>query len=209
MNGGQNALFDPEALEQHFGNRRQTVGGATGIRDDMMLSSIIFFIVHAHADGNIFTLGWRADDHLFGAGTQMQGRFFAGGKKPGALDDDIDTHIAPRQFAGVALGADFHTVAIDNDVAAIHAHIPFINAIVAVILEEMSVCLHITQIVDSNQVKFTTVLFKKRLGYLTANTAKAIDRNFCSHDISFTAKIFLFGTFYIIQKHIFWHKSSQ
>src|SRR5262249_40160673 len=55
VDGGHEALFDAKAFfQKHMHHGSQAVGGATGVGDDVVIGRIVFVMVHAHDDGNVF-----------------------------------------------------------------------------------------------------------------------------------------------------------
>ena len=85
----------------------------------LCLAGIIFVVVHAHDDRDVFALGGRGNDHLLRAGSDMALGLFGFGEQAGGFDHDIDAQLLPRQFGG-RLGAD------DLDLLAVHdQHIVF------------------------------------------------------------------------------------
>ena len=55
----------PKVFMQHFDYRRQAVGGAGGVGDDVVLRGVVFVLVHAEDDGEILVGCRRGDDDLF------------------------------------------------------------------------------------------------------------------------------------------------
>ena len=69
VDGGHEAFLEAEAfLEQHMDERRQAVGGAGGVGNDVVLGRIVLVVVHAHHDRDVLVLGRGGDDDLLGAG---------------------------------------------------------------------------------------------------------------------------------------------
>ena len=50
VNCGHQAFNDTETIHDDLGDRSQAVGGAGGVRDDVVLSGIVQVVVNAHAD---------------------------------------------------------------------------------------------------------------------------------------------------------------
>ena len=57
VNGGHESAHDLELVMHDLGRRGQTVGGAGGIRNDMVLGRIVFVFVDAQHDGQVFAFG--------------------------------------------------------------------------------------------------------------------------------------------------------
>ena len=50
---------------KHLDDRRQAVGGAAGVGDDVVLGRIVLVFVDAEHDGDVFVGGGSGDDDLF------------------------------------------------------------------------------------------------------------------------------------------------
>jgi hypothetical protein len=53
---GHQATLDADRFMQHLGHRREAVGGARGVRDDLVIGGQLV-VVHAKDDGEVDTLG--------------------------------------------------------------------------------------------------------------------------------------------------------
>jgi hypothetical protein len=80
---------DAEALMDHLGERRQAIGRARGVRDDVVLGRSVSVIVDAQDDREVWSLGRRRDDDFLRAGRQMLRRTIAIGEDAGGLEDVI------------------------------------------------------------------------------------------------------------------------
>ncbi len=99
--------------------RRQAVGGAGGVGDDEVLGGVVDFVVDAHDDGGVFTLGRGRDDDLLGAGGDVALGLFGFGEQAGGFDHIVDLELLPGQF-GRGLGRNhMDFLAVD------HQHIVF------------------------------------------------------------------------------------
>ena len=58
VDGGHQAFLDAEAfLQQHVDDRRQAVRRAARVGNDVVLGRVVFLVVDAHDDGDVFVLG--------------------------------------------------------------------------------------------------------------------------------------------------------
>ena len=65
MDGCHETFFDPETFfQKHMNQRRQTIGGAGGIGNNVVRFRIILAFIDAHNDCRAITFGRRADDFL-------------------------------------------------------------------------------------------------------------------------------------------------
>ena len=92
---GHRALFDAELLVQDLHNGRQAVGGAGGIRNDVVLGGIVGGIVHAEHDGDVFVLRRSGDDDLLHRTAQVLGGILGIGEAAGGFDDDLRADAGP------------------------------------------------------------------------------------------------------------------
>ena len=63
---------DAEVLVQHLGHRREAVGGAGRVRDDVVLGRVVLLVVDADDDRDVLVLGGRGDDDLLRAGVDVR-----------------------------------------------------------------------------------------------------------------------------------------
>ena len=73
VDGVHQAALDDPAVVDDLGRRRQAVGGAAGVADDVVLRRVVLVLVDAQDDGDVLVLGGRADDDLPGARVEMRG----------------------------------------------------------------------------------------------------------------------------------------
>ena len=113
---GHEAALDPVRLVQDLGDRRDAVGRAGGVRDDVVLLRVVLAVVDAEDDGEVGIGGRSGDDDLLRARLQVLlgvvGRFV---KSPVDSIDDVDAEIAPGKVGRVALGEELDLVAVDGD----------------------------------------------------------------------------------------------
>ena len=67
MDGGHKTFIDTKRVIQDFCDRRNAVGGAGSIGDDVMFLRVIFIFVDAQNDSNIFIRGGGGDQNFFSA----------------------------------------------------------------------------------------------------------------------------------------------
>src|SRR5438874_3979449 len=64
VDGGHGAALDLEIVVHHLGHRRQAIGSAGCVGNNVVLGGVVHAIVHAQHDGDVFVGGGRGDDHL-------------------------------------------------------------------------------------------------------------------------------------------------
>jgi hypothetical protein len=145
-------LIDAERLVQHLGDRRQAVGRARRVRDDVVLGRLVDVEVDAAAQRDVRVLGGRADEHLLGRRQVLAGRGLVD-EATGRLDDDVDPVLGPRDGGRVLLGTDRDGVATDDEVAVLDRHLARVLAVHRVVLQQVGERADVGQIVDEHEVE--------------------------------------------------------
>src|SRR6266404_1595541 len=101
MDGGHRAAMDSKRFVEDFGDGGETVCGAGGVRNDMVLRRIVGFVVHAEDEGGVRSIGRRGDDDFFHRCAKMLLRVGALGEKTGGLDDDVRADRGPVDFGRI------------------------------------------------------------------------------------------------------------
>ena len=90
-------VLDADRVVEHLGDRRQAIGRARGVGDDLVVLGQLV-VVDAVDDGEVGAVGGRRDQHALGAGGQMRRRLVLRGEDAGALEGDVDAQLLPRQL---------------------------------------------------------------------------------------------------------------
>ena len=151
-----------------------------GVADDVMGRRVIALFVDAEDDRDVLALGRGADDDLLGAGIDMRPRLRGIGEDAGALEDDVDAEVAPRQGGRVALGQDLDLAAVDDDRRVAGTDVARVGAIGRVVLEQERVHLRVDQVVDGHDLHVRGTL-DERLERLSTDPAEAVDTDACGH----------------------------
>ena len=88
----------PKLSCSDLGERRQAVGGARRVRDDVVLRLVVVAVVDAEHQRDVRVGRRRGDDHLLRAGREMLRRVVALGELAGRFEDDVDAEILPGQL---------------------------------------------------------------------------------------------------------------
>jgi hypothetical protein len=107
MNGGHDAGDEAGGFENDLDDRGEAVGGATGVGDDVVLGGVVFALVDAEDDGDVFVGGGSGDDDFLYGRAEVRLGLEGVGKMAGGLDDDLCADFCPGQLGGVALSPDF------------------------------------------------------------------------------------------------------
>jgi len=181
VDGGHQSGFDADGLIEHLGHRRQAVGGARGIRDDV-ITVLEDIVVDAIDHRRQVLAGRRRDQHLARAGTQMRRGFFLAGEEAGAFHHHVDPQLAPGQLARIALGQHPDAVAVDDHRIALDADLGVELAVRGVVARQVGIGVRVAQIIDRDNPDFAgTTGFVERAQHVAADAAIAIDGNLDGH----------------------------
>ena len=182
-------------------DRREAVRGAARVGNDVVLRAVVFFVVHAHDDRDVFVLGGSGNDDLLRAGGDVAvGGFRVGlvgiGEEAGGFDDDVHAEFLPRQFRRSARADNVDFLAVD------HEHVVFGDfgsrflgtdragkaTLRGVVFDEVSEVVSGNDIPDRDDFDVFTdeTLFDQRPEDQAANTAEPIDCNFHCHNFDFS-----------------------
>ena len=153
------AVLDADRLVQHLRHRREAVGGAGGIGDDVMpLGELL--VVDAEHDGEVGAGARRRDEHALGACGQVLGSAFAVGEAAGAFHDDVDAEIAPGELLRRRLRQHGDVLAVGLEMAVGDVDLAAEAAMHAVEFEQMGVHLGRAEIVDRHEVEILAARFE-------------------------------------------------
>ena len=74
------------------------------------------------------------------------------GEQAGRLDDDLGAQLLPRDVARVALGGDLDLAAVDDERLFARLDLAGVDAVVAVVLEQVGVGRGVEQVVDADDL---------------------------------------------------------
>lgn len=142
-----------ELLVEDLHEGGEAVGGAGGVADDGLVGAVLVGIDADDVGGDV-TLAGGGDEHLLGAGLDVLARAVAVDEHTGALDDEVDAELAPRQVGRVAVGDDLDHLAVDGDGVVAHGlDVGVEDAERGVVLEEVRRLLHASGVVDGDDVE--------------------------------------------------------
>ncbi|CWS27327.1 Uncharacterised protein [Neisseria meningitidis] len=182
VDGGHRAFDDADAFAQHFGNRREAVGGAGSVGNDGHVGGQDA-VVHAVHDGCIDIVAARCgNEDFFRAAFEVDFGFFFAGKRAGAFHDQIDTEFFPRQFGRVAGREEGDFVAVDDEVAAVVGYVGFKASVHGVEFGEVGVGFKATAGVDGDDLELVlNLIIVDGAQNLAADASVAVDGDFDAH----------------------------
>ena len=160
--------------------RRQAVRRAAGVADDVMRGRVVAVLVDAEDDRDVLALGRGADDDLLRAGVEVRAGLRGVGEEAGALEDDVDAEVAPRQVGRIPLGEDLDLAAVDDDRRVAGPNVAGVRAVGRVVLEQERVHLGVDEVVDGDDLDVRGAL-DERLERLPTDPAEAVDADAGGH----------------------------
>ena len=176
MNGGHQTTLNTEFFVQNLSHRSQTVGSTGSVGNDMMLSSIIGFLVYAHYNSSILILAGSGQHHFLGTGGDMSASLQGIVENTGGFHHDINAQLAPGQIGRLSLAAYQHFFAVDQHIIVLCLDSLIPGTVYRVIFQQMSIDRSVTHIVDSHDLNLR--LAPRSPENQTADTAETIDSNF-------------------------------
>jgi hypothetical protein len=143
----------PKRLVQHLGHRRQAVGRARRVGDDVVRGGLVDLEVDAAAQRDVGVLGRGADQHLLGAAGEVLARAGLVDELAGALEHDVDAVLLPRDLGRVLDGRDDHLVAVDDERVVLDRHGAGELAVHRVVLEQVPERLDVGEVVDEDEIE--------------------------------------------------------
>eukprot|EP00962_Isochrysis_galbana_P019874 scaffold5793_cov105-Isochrysis_galbana.AAC.1 len=137
VDGGHEALDDAVLIVDDLGERRQAVGGARGVGEDVDVLGVAG-VVHAHHEhGGIRRRG--RDDDLLGAALQVHRGLLDDSEDAGRLANNVGACLTPRHLVGVTARVELDLLAIDNErrACSVKGDGALVPAVGRVVLEEV------------------------------------------------------------------------
>ncbi len=190
MNGCHQAFIDSEAFfQQHVHQRREAVGRATCIGENMMLGRVILVVVDTHHDRQVLVLAGGGDNHFPGTGLDMAFGFFLVAEQPRRFDDNVDTEFLPRQCRRAVLdGQALDPLAVDDQgIVAFVGDRTGKATLDRVVLGEVREVIGGDKVIDRHHVDLVAeqALITNRTKHQPTNPPKSINTNFNCHDWKF------------------------
>ncbi len=181
VDGGHQPALDAEAVVEHLGDRRQAVGGARGVGDDVVLGRVVVRVVDAEGHGDVRALAGRRDEHLLGAGLQVQLGLLARGEAAGALEHHVHAQLLPGQLGRVLLGRDAVALAVDDDGVLGRGHRARPVAVHRVVLEQVRQAGRLVEVVDGHDLEVVLFALQGRAKHHAPDAAKPVDCHLDRH----------------------------
>ena len=122
MHSSHHGFLDAKLALDDRGNRRDTVRGTAGIREDVYIFDIDLVFIDTddmRRYERIVALSWCRYHYFLGSCLEMKTGILTLHKPASRFDDHIDIQLLPRQSARILLGIYFYLMTSDNDVLLI------------------------------------------------------------------------------------------
>src|SRR6266699_3106943 len=131
------AVLEAPVVEHDLHDRHETIRGARGVREDVVLRGVVFLVVHPHHDRDVLTLGGRRDDDLLRAGRKVLVGVGSVGEPAGTLEHEVHAQRLPRELLGLLDRRHFDRLAVDDQRIALRLDGAREPAVDGIVLQEM------------------------------------------------------------------------
>ena len=170
---------DLEVVVDDLGNRRQAVGGAGGVGNDVVLGRIVLVLVDAQHDGDVFAGRRSGDDDLLHRAAQVLLGQLGLGELAGGLDDHLRADDSQSSLAGSFSAKTRMLLAVDADGVGGGGDVVRQVAEDGVVLQQMRQCLGVGEVVDRDE--FEVLVGERGAQNVAADAAEAVDAYFDCH----------------------------
>src|SRR5690606_27626761 len=179
---GHETTLDADRVVERLGQRREAVGRAGGVRDDVVRGRVVVGVVDTDDERGVLVLRGRGDDDLLGAGVDVRLGLGRVGEEAGGLDDDVGAELAPREVGRVAFleGADLLAVGDDGLVFVARVRVGYTGD--GVVLEQVGEGLVVGQVVHADDLD-VGARGEDRPVEVPTDTAEAVDSDADGHDV--------------------------
>ena len=177
------AAHETERVFDDLHHRDEAVRGARRVGDDRVLRGVVFRLVHAHHDRNVFALGRRGDDDLLRTAVDVLLGGVGVGEPSGRLEHQIDAQVLPRERGRILLGEDANLVAVDGDRTVFGADLAGIRPVDRVVLEQVRQRFGVRQVVDRHELDVRNFLQARGAQDLPSDAPEAVDSDANRHSV--------------------------
>ena len=114
----------------------------------MVVSRVVFFMVNAHYDRDVFFFRRSGDDNFFRACSKMSSCFVSLREDTRRFNNDVYTEFAPRQVCRVSFSKNFDLFAVYVDAAFACFYFSIENAMYRVVFEKVRERFSVREVVD-------------------------------------------------------------
>jgi len=183
VNGGHQTLDNSKVVVDNLGQRRQTVGSARSVGDDVVLGLVSVQVYSTDKHGSVGRGG--RDDDLLGTSLQVGGSLVDGGEDTGGLDDVVGTVGSPRDGSRVTLLVNGDLLAVDDELSVLVRDLALESTVGRVVLSHVDHVLHVNKAAEVHQSnrenKGELHLPKKRVNLEKKSNIRLTKKNATDH----------------------------
>ena len=170
-------LLNTESIVEDFHHRRQAVGGAGSVGNNVVLCRIVEVVVDADAESKIRFLSRSGDDHLLSASFDVLAGSGAVHEETGGFENYVHAFIAPGECSRIALSSSENAVTVNRDrlVVVLDGAVEATSS--GVILKQVCERLVVSQVVDCND--FPELFLGHGAQNVAANPSKSVNSVGC------------------------------
>ena len=135
-----------------FHHRRQAVGGAGSVGNDVVLGGVVEFVVDAQHDGDVFVLGGRRNDDFLHRALNVLLGIVRVGELAGRFDDYLRSERTPVDRRGILGREHLDLLAVHGNEILTSLHVVGQRAQHGVVLEQVRQRLGVGQIVSCHDL---------------------------------------------------------
>ncbi len=158
-------------------HRNQAVGGAAGVRDDVVRAGVVLLVIHPVDNGDVLLLARSRDYDLLRAGLQVVRGGVAVGEPSRGLEHHVHSQVLPRQLRRILLRQHLHFVAIDDDGALGGLDIAIEAAMHRIVFQQVRQGLRIGEVVHCHEVQLSPTQLLCRPDHVSTDAPEPIDSN--------------------------------
>jgi len=178
VGGGHQTLDETKLFVEHLDERRETVGGAGRVGNDLVGVLVLVSVDTEHVGRDVVTLGRGGDHNLLGTRGEVLGGARGVDEDAGTFNDNVDTESRPRELERVTGGNNFDHLAVDGDVGVVdNLDIGFKGAEDRVVLDQVGGLLDSARVVDGDNVEHRVGASVPAAQEVAANAAETVDGN--------------------------------
>ena len=178
VGGGHQALDETKLFVEHLDERRETVGGAGRVGDDLVGVLVLVSVDTEHVGRDVVTLGRGGDHNLLGTRSKVLGGARGVDEDAGTFNDNVDTESRPRELERVTGGDNFDHLAVDGDVGVVdNLDVGFKGAEDRVVLDQVGGLLDSARVVDGDNVEHRVGASVPAAQEVAANAAETVNSN--------------------------------
>jgi len=187
VSGGHQTLDQAELVVQDLDERRQAVGRARRVGDDLVGVLVLVSVDAQNVRRDVVALRRGGDDNLLGTRGQVLGSTRGVNEDTGTFDDDVDAQFCPRQLQRVSGRDDLDALAIDGDVRVVdNLDVSLEGAQDGIVLDQVRGLLDTAGVVDGNNIEQGVLASAVPASQkVTADATEAVDGNLAGFALGF------------------------